>query len=132
MSYYEILRDFYNRQKKRFPKYQAKPDQLSLRVFPTGIQPWQASTPVTPPTDGEIILSDSPLLQKAGLHPGEVIVALDGMAIHNEEQYRWARSLSTDTHMELEVWSGIGYILVHVDLADRKFQCHMQSDYQGQ
>jgi len=122
---YELLRDFYNRWKKKVPAYQHELDQLSLRNFPEGIRHWQPADESPPPSDGQKILSDSPLLQKAGLHPGEIIVALDGVTVHNGEQYDWICRLTTDTHMDLEVWDGQKYHPVHVDLPGRKFQCLM-------
>jgi hypothetical protein len=61
------------------------------------------------PGDGVLVKTENNLITAAGMNQGDVIVALDGVRVHNFQQYDFERAGSADPVMDLIVWHGHAY-----------------------
>jgi hypothetical protein len=75
-------------------------------AFPAGLEKAAIGDFSGPPIDGVHIMSDSDCLKAAGMHVGDVIVAVSGVRVHNFKQYRYAREFSPDESLDLIEWNG--------------------------
>lgn len=86
------------------------------RVFPNGLE----RDPVArvAPARGVYIEKDSVAARAAGLHAGDIIVAVDGWHVDNVAQYRVIRALSLDGGVALTIWRAGPSV---VTIPDRRF-----------
>lgn len=70
-----------------------------------------------PPQDGVAIQTTSPILEKATLKKGDVLVALRGIRIHNMDEFGVARDVDQSPDITVIVWQDGHYREVHVSLA---------------
>jgi hypothetical protein len=100
------------------PEYQSTLDAY----FPQGVQKVTlAALGTAAPTTGARFAKSSPALQKSGLGPKDIIVAVDGVRVDNSEQYFAARALSDDAEMVLLVWDGQAYSQITANQPGRRF-----------
>jgi tetratricopeptide (TPR) repeat protein len=78
-------------------------------LFPGGQKKVSLDDFHQPPTDGVYLMDNSDLLAAAGMKKGDVIVALQGTAVHDEQQYTYLRDALLQDEMDLIVWQGDGY-----------------------
>jgi hypothetical protein len=87
-------------------------DQVHARIgkiFPNGIEKIRPDDLKSPPQDGVVVESESDLSRAAGIKQNNVIVAIDGVRVHDCRQYDYERALSNDPELDLMVWQGDGY-----------------------
>jgi tetratricopeptide (TPR) repeat protein len=72
--------------------------------FPQGFEKVTLADFHAPPTDGIVFKSDSQRLNDAGMHQGDVVVAIYGVRIHNEVQYDCESDVHADPGLDLIVW----------------------------
>lgn len=100
------------------------PDQYANAVkslFPDGMQDVTLASFADPPRDGCQFTTSSDALETAQLHVGDVVVALDGHAVHSEKTYRFIRAMSDDPTLDLIVWRGGHYFESKASPPDRRF-----------
>lgn len=75
-------------------------------LFPNGVEKVSLKDFHRPPSNGVLIEQDNDLLRAAGLHAGDVIVAVYGVRVHNFAQYAYGRELEKTPELRLIVWQG--------------------------
>ncbi len=73
-------------------------------LFPSGLTAAKLADFSTAPTDGVIVREENNLTREAGINAGDIIVAAQGIRVHNIEQYMYARETLTDPQLTLIVW----------------------------
>jgi hypothetical protein len=105
----------------RFPDH--FPDDykaLLAKYFPEGLQQVTLASFSEPAHRGVLIPETNPLVEKVGLHKGDVIVALDGYKVDSVTQYFMIRYKTDDPAMDFIVWRDTGYIEVKASLLGRR------------
>jgi S1-C subfamily serine protease len=74
------------------------------RVFPSGLQRVDANL-FGPPRDGVRVTVTGARGEKAGFHVGDVIVAVDGIGIHNQDQLTTAWRMDARPQISFLVWT---------------------------
>jgi tetratricopeptide (TPR) repeat protein len=100
------------------------PDQFAAEVkkrFPDGMNSVSLASFTVPPTQGCTFSTSSPELQRAGLHAGDVAVALDSHPVVNMDTYYFARAMSDAPVMDLIVWQNGKYVEVKASPPSRRF-----------
>src|SRR5205823_5682450 len=88
-------------------RYKATWDSQSKKLFPQGIERIGALSSQTAPQDGVLIptkVEKAELVRRSGLKGRDVIVAVNGIRVHNVKQYLCARDFSFAPEMRLAVW----------------------------
>jgi len=100
------LAAFYTRWSKAFgdPGVKSAGDALVARVFPSGLQRVDANL-FGPPRDGVRVTVTGARGEKAGFHVGDVIVAVDGIGIHNQDQLTTAWRMDARPQISFLVWT---------------------------
>jgi S1-C subfamily serine protease len=112
------LPGFYALHRDLFPDQYAAEEKA---VFPHGLQPATLASFTASPSDGALITTASPALDKGGLRKGDVIVALDGYATHDDKQYTLVRQFSDAPVLDLIVWRDGKYFETKASPPDRLF-----------
>ncbi|HEX6974045.1 MAG TPA: hypothetical protein VF147_06560 [Vicinamibacterales bacterium] len=85
---------------------------LLWQVFPGGIQRVTLPQLSGTPQGGVILESIGETGKRAGLAVGDAVVAVDGIRIHNLEQYRAAKKSSADPLMHFIIWRNREYMSI--------------------
>ncbi len=100
-------------------------DEIAARrtrsVFPEGIEHVTLKDFNGAPRDGMMLGSENNATRAAGLHKGEVIVALNGIHVHSKEQYMYVWSLDSKPELDLIVGKGGQYREVKASPPNRSF-----------
>ncbi|HWB59548.1 MAG TPA: hypothetical protein VG733_08650, partial [Chthoniobacteraceae bacterium] len=123
------LAAFYFRHKED-PRFAASAVSLTKSLFPNGIEKAALADFTAPPTDGVLIKSNSALLHQYSLAPGDVFVAIDGMRVHNMNQYTFGRMMSEQPDFSVIAWTHGHYIEVKASIPHHLFGCDI-GDYSG-
>jgi tetratricopeptide (TPR) repeat protein len=91
---------------KRFDK---EVQSRMSNMFPHGTEKAALAQFTSAPNDGVLIQQSNDLVKSAGLKVGDVIVAAQGMRVHNMRQYTYARETRETAELDLIVWQGQGY-----------------------
>ena len=86
-------------------RFRDERQRLLGKLFPKGLERVETD-PVAAPSDGVLLVGTSAEAMKAGLKPGDVLVAVNGFRVHTYEQYRVIRSLKQNPQLDLVVWRG--------------------------
>jgi tetratricopeptide (TPR) repeat protein len=89
--------------------FRDKAAEAMSRVFPQGLEKASAKDWKEPlfPVQGATVPPDSPraaVLQRAGVRPGDLIVAIDGFRVRNDTQYVCVMRLSDQSEVSVLVW----------------------------
>ncbi|HEX7653733.1 MAG TPA: hypothetical protein VF607_09515, partial [Verrucomicrobiae bacterium] len=121
LVWYQKLAERYNEQSPLFGfclRYQNRTgdqrfakiiEQASQSVFPQGRESVSLKSFSGLPQDGVYIGSETDSLLAAGMHQGDVIVALNQVRTHNFNQYMAVRGGLTNHDMHFIVWQKDGY-----------------------
>jgi S1-C subfamily serine protease len=101
------------------------------QLFPQGMTKVTLADFKTPPADGAQLTSTSPASAAAGLHSGDVIVAIDGYLVHNDQQYQYVRGLTADPKLQLIVWNAQGYREIAASAPERRFNVGLKTYKHG-
>jgi hypothetical protein len=114
---------FYKRQDNAQPggPYARKRQRYEHRIFPDGLQRVALKDFRESPSDGAQFVTSNETVAYWKLKAGDVVVAVDGFQIHNEQQYDAVRSFSESPKMVLIVWHEGRYAEFPVDLQGRRF-----------
>jgi hypothetical protein len=102
-------------------RYDAEVKRLLGPLFPNGIERVSLNDFKSAPTDGVLIEQENNLILDAGLHRGDVIVAVYGIRVHNFEQYSYGRESSSNLELDLIVWQGHGYHEIKASPPNHRF-----------
>lgn len=97
-------------------------------LFPDGIKKVTIDDFHSAPRDGVLIDGEDGLTRAAGLASGDVIVALDGIRVHNFAQYGFEREIHSAPEMDLIVWQDTYYREVKASPPNHRFGVNF-SDY---
>lgn len=124
---HDLLLGFYHRYTGKYglEKYGSAYERYLKAIFPEGIRKVSLTDFKDPPVDGVLIVEDGNRLRKAGLSVNDVIVAIDGIQVHDFRQYEVVRGWSYDPVMRLIVWQKVKYAEVEVRLQNRRFGVEM-------
>ncbi len=106
-------------------RYQTKLADAAEELFPGGLRDYLDSENDTPPRDGVLINGNSDTLRRAGLMPGDIVVALDGFRVRTWAQYATVREFTASPDIRLVVWRVNRYLPVEASVRDRRFQVEM-------
>ena len=90
-------------------RFDAELQKRIPKLFPKGMEKVSLGDFHDEPNDGVLIQGKSDLLRAAGLKPGNVIVAIDGVRVHTFEQYCYVRESQDTPELDLIVWQGTAY-----------------------
>lgn len=86
-------------------RFDAELQKRIATLFPRGIQRVTLDSFHSAPTDGGVVFKEeSDLLRAAGLHRGDVVVAIDGIRVYDIYQYDYERDLYPRPELDLIVW----------------------------
>ena len=68
------------------------------------------------PLDGIVLTGTSPAVSGAGLKPGDIIVAINGVRVQKSQQYYYLLDAATSLKIEFGYWSGKDYQSVTIEL----------------
>lgn len=100
-------------------------EEMSTRMFPSGMIRASLADFAGPPEKGVIFRGSTPQMVPFGLGKGMVVVALNGYRTDNFAQYQIIRALSSDPEMSLIVWDGKAYRVCEGNLPGRRFGVDM-------
>jgi tetratricopeptide (TPR) repeat protein len=119
------LLSFYIRREQRAPGsgYTAQAAAALKELFPEGLQRVSLSDFSGPPSDrsGVRVPQITEKLRRFGYKVGDVIVALDGYRVGNDDQYLCVRGFTDDPNMTLFVWRGGRYVEIKGLFKRRRF-----------
>lgn len=84
------------------PVYKNKAEEVIKKIFPEGMKKYVAQS--GPPTGGVSIQSISLKTAKIGMDKGDIVVAVQGIAIENDKQFALARQSIVDTNITYVFW----------------------------
>jgi hypothetical protein len=111
--------EFDSEVRQHLKEWEKKTQKVSLADF------------TSPPADGALVITESDLLKSAGLKKGDIVVAVDGMRVHNLWQYRVDGAIKPDPQMTFIVWQDGHYREAKAILPDHKFGV-LFNDYKPQ
>ena len=117
------LMAFYVRQGKNpgspmAEKYKA----IEKAAFPAGLSNVNVADFHEAPKSGVLIQNSNELLQRAGMKPSDIIVALDGKRVDTFEQYNFVRALKTSDDMDFIICSDGKYRAISAHVPGRRFR----------
>jgi hypothetical protein len=123
------LAGFYIRYRNRTGdrRFDSQLQSMIGNVFPSGVESASIANFSGPPTDGARFTSSSDDLEAAGMHSGDIVVAVSGVRVHNCDQYYSAREFPSGEGMDMIVWNG-AYREIKVSSLIRRFGVEMK-DY---
>jgi len=113
------------------PRYDSVVKKELNTIFPTGIEQVKLMDFHSAPSDGVMIHEDNELLQQAGLHKGDIIVAVYGIRARNFEQYNYGRDSNSAPEMNLIVWKTDHYLEVKASPPDHRFNAQFKTWHRG-
>ena len=103
--------------------------QLQAALFPNRMKKVTLEDFKDAAVSGVEITSTSYELNRHSIREGEVIVALDGIQVENQQQYFAVRGMKPDAPLQLILWNGSEYREIEASVPDRRFGCDL-GDYQ--
>jgi len=90
-------------------------------LFPQGVEKVTLSDFRSAPPDGVYIAEQTLLAEQAGLNRGDVIVAVNGVKVHNFKQYSSARDWDSKPELDLIVWQNGRFVSIKASPPDHRF-----------
>jgi tetratricopeptide (TPR) repeat protein len=78
-------------------------------LFPNGKEKVSIRDFNGPPSDGVVLIGQSDLLTQAGLKNGDIIVAIQGIRVHNKLQFLNIRESLNTSELDVIAWQGASY-----------------------
>jgi hypothetical protein len=121
----DYLSFFYAAHRDHFPdKYKVAEE----KYFPNGLQKVTLASFTDPPKYGTEIMESSEALVRAGLKKGDVVVALDSIAVSGQDAYSFVLKHTEDPNMDLIIWRDGAYQEVKANVPGRRFGVYFR-DY---
>ena len=109
-------------------RFDAELKSRVLKLFPKGIEKVGLKDFQSAPADGVLVKEENDLVSKAGMKTGNIIVAVNGIRVHNFAQYGYGRETGTTPEMILIVWEGNQYREIKASPPNHRFGVDM-GDY---
>ncbi len=119
------LYSFYKRQSATDASLAEKARRIEAPIFPAGIVAAGVADFSGTPARGVRINASSAILQRNGLHVGDIVVAFEGKRVDSFEQYTFLRALSDDPNFKLVVYRDGSYREVSANAPNRRFGVDM-------
>jgi tetratricopeptide (TPR) repeat protein len=103
------------------PRFDSEVQKRMGKLFPKGMEKVSINDFKDSPIDGVLLNGESQLMDSAGLRKGDVVVALDGVWVHNTTQYGYIRDSTGSAELDLIVWQGGAYRESKSSPPNRKF-----------
>jgi tetratricopeptide (TPR) repeat protein len=103
------------------PRFDKEVEKRKAIVFPQGVEKVGLQDFQSAPSDGVLIAEETVEVQRAGMKGGDVIVAVNGIRVHNFLQYASARDWDEQPALSLIVWHGGKFIPVLASPPDHRF-----------
>jgi len=91
------------------------------KLFPKGLENVSMQDFHSAPGDGVLVRTENDRVQNAGMKAGNVIVAVNGIRVHNFDQYSCGRQMGNTLEMPLIVWQGDQYRELKASPPDHRF-----------
>jgi hypothetical protein len=122
---------FYFRNRTKSSQYASAAHEQVARVFPKGLESAKIEDLVEPPTDGVKVTGWSGVTQKIGMQVGDILVAIDGLRLHNQAQYFFLRDGAIDPNISYLVWRKTKYIQIRGYVPNRQIRASI-ADFPAQ
>jgi hypothetical protein len=109
-------------------RFDAELNSRVLKLFPKGIEKVDLKDFQSAPADGVLLQKENDLVSKARMKTGDIIVAVNGIRVHNLPQYLQGRETSMAPEMTLIVWQGNQYREIKASPPNHRFGVDM-GDY---
>ena len=100
------------------PGVKSAGDTLITKVFPRGLEPFAGAASNASPRDGVRVTETGATGAKAGFAVGDVIVAVDGIAVHNLDQLTMARDLDIKPDISFTAWKDGKYVTIQAPIRE--------------
>jgi tetratricopeptide (TPR) repeat protein len=97
------------------------------KLFPKGVEKVSLADFKSRPTDGVVFMQQNTLMESSGLRKDDVIVAVNGIRVHNTIQYMYARNLRSSLELDLIVWQGDSYREVTASPPEHRFGVRVET-----
>jgi tetratricopeptide (TPR) repeat protein len=110
-----VIKAFYIRYHQRIGDERFAEESVAAfrKIFPNGLEKVTFSDFNNPPNYDDGFKVTARIMfqrnKKIGLHPGDVVVAIDGYHVHNADQWETIRSFRDDPTISLIIWRGNRY-----------------------
>jgi tetratricopeptide (TPR) repeat protein len=109
-------------------RFDAELNSRVLKLFPKGVEKVSLKDFQSAPADGVLVKQENDLVSKAGMKTGDIIVAVNGIRMHNLAQYLAGRETGMMPEMTLIVWHGNQYHEIKASPPNHRFGVDM-GDY---
>lgn len=103
------------------PKFQTLLDQTLQKSVPSGLEKVELAQFSGAPADGVVFATENEETQKAGLRPGDVIVAVQGYRVHEFRSYTALRELEPTAPVRLILWRSGAYLELSATPPNHRF-----------
>ena len=91
-------------------------DSLLAKVFPRGLERFDTPAAAGPPADGVKVTTTGARGANAGFEIDDVVVAVDGLTVHNYDQFLLAWQMEAKPAIEFLTWKGGKYSTIRADI----------------
>jgi tetratricopeptide (TPR) repeat protein len=112
-------------------RFHSEVEKRVSKIFPKGFRKVTLDDYSAPPKFAVSINEDSDLLREVGLKKGDVIVAVDGIAVNGILQYSYIRDANDSPQLDLIVWDGNQFREVNASPPNRRFKANFD-DYRAE
>jgi tetratricopeptide (TPR) repeat protein len=99
--------------------------ELVKKTLPHGLRPQEMGTLKGPPASGVLYLKQSHETYKAGLKPGDIVVAIRGYKVENISEYQAVREIRPGAPFTLIIWRTDHYMEIKASPPDGLFGVEM-------
>jgi tetratricopeptide (TPR) repeat protein len=110
------LLGFYLRRVDQDPSLTPEIERITPQIFPRGIERVALPDLTIEPSDGVRFFDVGDTGRRSGLRNYDIVVAVDGIRVHNLKQFRVARRASVAPEMHMIVWRAGQYVEVAAPL----------------
>jgi tetratricopeptide (TPR) repeat protein len=90
-------------------RFDSEVEKRLNKLFPKGVEKVSISDFKSRPTDGVILMGQNALMDSVGLRKDDVIVAVNGLRVHDVTQYMYGRNQRSSLELNLIVWQSDAY-----------------------
>jgi len=102
-------------------RFDADLESRALKLFPKGMEKVSLKDFQSAPADGTLVRGESEQLNNAGIKTGDIIVAVNGIHVHNFAQYCCSRESGITPEITLIVWEGNQYREIKASPPNHRF-----------
>jgi tetratricopeptide (TPR) repeat protein len=103
------------------PYFDSQLKSISEQAVSGGIVEVNLDSFAGPPADGMLISVESDETRRAGLHMGDVVVAVAGYRVRDFRSYKVLRGMSSDPQLDLIIWRSGAYMTLTASPPNKRF-----------